>query len=90
MDACTRDEGTNAATFEELYHEMGSDLYWVRFFARPCCPAPNAQDACQMLDHLARDVDSRDDFTSEQKRTLHEVIEERKAWYPTSGLCRKG
>ena len=41
-----------------------------------------------MLDHLAADLDARADFTPEQKQELRRAIEERKEWYPTSGLCR--
>ena len=41
-----------------------------------------------MLDRLANEVDSRTDFAPEQKMALHEAIEARKDWYPTSGLCR--
>lgn len=75
-------------SFDELKEAMASNLYWVRFFARPCCPAPDAEGACKMLDHLKADVEARNDFTAAQKAEIEAVIEERKGWYPTSGLCK--
>ena len=88
MESCEV-KGANGAkgTFEELSAEMRENRYWYRFFARPCCPAPDAENANKMLDHLKADVDASD-FTGEQKDELKALIEERKAWYPTSGLCR--
>ncbi len=88
MDECRIDGQTEGAPFEELVAAMQDDLYWVRFFARPCCPAPDLQGAHGMLDRLKGEVEARDDFTSEQKRQLCDTIEARKAWYATSGLCR--
>lgn len=89
MDQCEIGNTAEGATFQELFDEMQSTLYWVRFFARPCCPAPDAAGATQMLEHLKRDVMARDDFSDEQKQALCDVIDERNAWYPSSGLCRK-
>lgn len=80
-------EGTRA--FEDLRAEMQKDLYWVRFFARPCCPAPDAAGATVMLEHLKRDVEAREDFSAEQKRVLCDIIDERNEWYPTCGLCKR-
>ena len=88
MDECRIDGRTEGSKYEELVEAMESDLYWVRFFARPCCPAPDLQGAIGMLDRLAGEVDARDDFTPDQKRALREIIEGRKEWYPRSGLCR--
>lgn len=88
MDACNTSATLDPSPFEALQKDMASDLYWVRFFARPCCPAPNAQDAAKMLDRLKAEVESREDFTAQEKSALVEIIEERKAWYPTSGLCK--
>lgn len=78
----------DAATFEDLQAEMQTDLYWVRFFARPCCPAPDAAGATAMLERLKADVLARDDFSASEKDALCAVIDERNEWYPTSGLCR--
>ncbi len=89
MDQCEAPQIADAESFEDLMEAMGTDLYWVRFFARPCCPAPDVQGAIKMLDHLERDVDARADLSSSEKDALKEVIEARKDWYPTSGLCRK-
>lgn len=80
-------EGTQA--FEDLRAEMQKDLYWVRFFARPCCPAPDVAGATVMLEHLKRDVEAREDFSAEQKRVLCDIIDERNEWYPTCGLCKR-
>lgn len=88
MDECRIDGHTGGSSFEELIEAMGSDLYWVRFFARPCCPAPDLQGAKAMLDRLAGEVDAREDFSADQKQTLRDAIESRKEWYPHSGLCR--
>ena len=88
MDECRIDGHTEGAQFDELVEAMQDDLYWIRFFARPCCPAPDFEGAIGMLDRLAGEVDARRDFTPEQKRALHEAIESRKEWYPASGLCR--
>ena len=88
MQECKVEGQAIESVYDQLVNEMQSDSYWIRFFVRPCCPAPNLEGACSMLDHLKSDVDARDDFTDEQKATLHEIIESRKEWYPTSGLCR--
>ena len=88
MEECKIDGHTEGAQYEELAEAMGDDLYWVRFFARPCCPAPDLEGAGQMLDRLAGEVDARDDFSPAQKLALRDIIESRKAWYATSGLCR--
>ena len=88
MDTCTIDGQTQGSSFEELVEAMKDDLYWVRFFARPCCPAPDLEGAADMLDRLIGEVETRDDFTPEQKRELSNAIDSRKQWYATSGLCR--
>lgn len=88
MDECRIDGQTAGAGFDELMEAMADDLYWVRFFARPCCPAPDLEGAVGMLDRLAGEVDARDDFTPGQQQALREAIESRKEWYPKSGLCR--
>lgn len=88
MEECKIEDRTNDSDFNELVEAMQSDKYWVRFFARPCCPAPDLEGAAEMLDHLIRDVEAREDFTPEQKDELFSVIEARKQWYATSGLCR--
>lgn len=84
------DKSSGAASeFEKLRDEMQSDLYWVRFFARPCCPAPDAAGATKMLEHLKSDVGAQEGFSEAQKAELRAIIDERNEWYPTSGLCRK-
>lgn len=89
MDACGAGGGLDGTLFEELRDEMQTDLYWVRFFARPCCPAPDAEGATKMLERLKRDVYANEGFTEEQKAQLAGIIDERNEWYPRSGLCRK-
>ena len=88
MDECRIDGQTEGAGFDELIEAWKDDLYWIRFFVRPCCPAPDGEAALGRLERPAGEADARADFTSEQKRELPEVIEARKQWYPTSGLCR--
>ena len=88
MDECRIDGHTEGSEFKELIGAMQDDLYWVSFFARPCCPAPDLQGAESMLDRLAGEEDARQDFSDDQKRALRDVIESRKEWYPRSGLCR--
>ena len=75
-------------SFNEIYDAMQEDRYWIRFFVRPCCPAPRLDVAIERLDKLMTEVDARTDFTDEQKDQIKEIIEARKEWYPTSGLCR--
>ena len=89
MDECRVDGQTEGASFEELYAEMQTDMYWIRFFARPCCPAPKLEDAAKMLDRLKGEVLSHANFSDDEKQQLCDEIESRKAWYETSGLCRQ-
>ena len=88
MNECRIDGNTEGTGFDELVEAMQSDLYWVRFFARPCCPAPDLQSAIGMLDRLAGEVDNRADLAPDEKSALRDIIEARKDWYPKSGLCR--
>ncbi len=88
MEECKIDAHTEGSQFEELLEAMKDDMYWIRFFARPCCPAPDFESAERMLDRLAGEVEAPSDFAAEQKGMLCETIESRKAWYPKSGLCR--
>lgn len=88
MEECRIDGQTKGADFAELKDAMQDDLYWVRFFARPCCPAPDLQGAHSMLDRLKGEVEACADYTTAQKQELCDTIEARKAWYATSGLCR--
>ena len=85
MDECKINGQTQGAGFDELVKAMEDDLYWVRFFARPCCPAPDLEGAADMLDRLKGEVEARADFTPEQKQALCETIESRKEWYPRRG-----
>lgn len=75
-------------SFGSIREEMLSDLYWVRFFVRPCCPAPDAQGAMKLLDRLSAEVESRDDFSPAEIEELISIIDQRRAWYPTSGMCK--
>lgn len=88
MEECKIGGNTAGSEFDELVEAMKSDLYWVRFFARPCCPAPDLVGAANMLDRLIGEVNERDDFSPDQKDELAAMIESRKEWYPKSGLCR--
>ena len=75
--------------FEALYAEMQKNAYWIRFFVRPCCPAPSLEGAHERLDKLKDEVHAHAGFSDEQKAQLAALIEARKDWYATSGLCRK-
>lgn len=89
METCdTQPALRQGDTFESIRKEMLSDLYWVRFFARPCCPAPDAQGAMKMLDRLSAEVESRDDFSPSEVEELIAIIDRRREWYPTSGICK--
>jgi len=88
MDECRIEDHTAGSHYDELVAAMQDRLYWVRFFARPCCPAPDLEGAKAMLDKLIAEVEARDDFTADQKRELAAIIESRKDWYAESGLCR--
>ena len=77
------------SNFDELRKEMEKDIYWVRFFCRPCCPAPGVSGANKMLDRLRDEALESNEYTQTQKDELVSIIEERRAWYPHSGLCRK-
>ena len=89
MEACdTQPALRQGDTFESIRKEMLSDLYWVRFFARPCCPAPDAQGAMKMLDRLSAEVESSDDFSPSEVEELIAIIDRRREWYPTSGICK--
>lgn len=88
MEECKIDDRASKQEFDELVEGMKDDLYWVRFFARPCCPAPDLEGAKEMLDRLIGEVEAREDFTAEQKGELSSIIASRKEWYATSGLCR--
>ena len=77
------------SNFDELRKGMKKDIYWVRFFCRPCCPAPGVSGANKMLDRLRDEALESNEYTQTQKDELVSIIEERRAWYPHSGLCRK-
>ena len=77
------------SNFDELRAEMEKNIYWVRFFCRPCCPSPGVAGANKMLDRLRDEALESSEYTQSQKDELVEIIEQRRAWYPHSGLCRK-
>lgn len=89
MDACKVESMPQGGTFRELFDDMQTDAYWIRFFVRPCCPAPSLDGAVEMLDKLRGEVLAEERFAEDEKRQLTELIEARKEWYPTSGLCKK-
>lgn len=87
--ACEITATSISSEFQTLYDEMQLDKYWIRFFVRPCCPAPSLEGAREMLDKLKGEVFAHESFTDEQKQQLAAIIESRKEWYGKSGLCRK-
>lgn len=88
MDSCKVDTRRNASSFQELYDEMQKDTYWIRLFCRPCCPAPDVEGAIKTLDKLGNEIKANSTFSDEEKDRLLQLVEERKEWYPHSGLCR--
>ncbi|MGN0073266.1 MAG: hypothetical protein ACI36W_05665 [Coriobacteriales bacterium] len=73
----------------ELKEAFGTQQYWLRFFVRPCCPAPGMDAARERIDHLKLDIDAREDMTSEQREELKATADEWLEWYSTLGV-RKG
>ena len=49
VDACEISPTQGASSFRELYDDMQKDTYWIRFFCRPCCPAPKLDGAIEIL-----------------------------------------
>lgn len=88
MDECSIVNPHVDSSFDEVYEGMRGDAYWIRFFVRPCCPAPSIESAMNMLDRLTGEVRERDDFSDEQKQQLCALVDERRSWYPKSGLVR--
>ena len=88
MDSCEINTRSNASSFQDLYDEMQKDTYWIRLFCRPCCPAPDVEGAIKTLDKLGDEVRANPSFSDEERDRLLELVEERKEWYPHSGLCR--
>ena len=68
VDACEISPTQGASSFRELYDDMQKDTYWIRFFCRPCCPAPKLDGAIEMLDKLADEVRASGDFDDEEKQ----------------------
>lgn len=66
VDACEISPTQGASSFRELYDDMQKDTYWIRFFCRPCCPAPKLDGAIEMLDKLADEVRASADFDDEE------------------------
>ena len=89
MDSCEIPASDVDETFEEVLAGMQDNKYWIRFFVRPCCPAPDLEGAINMLDKRKAEIAARDDFSVDEKQQLFDIIEERKGWYPSSGLCKK-
>lgn len=69
------------ASFEDLVASFNTQSYWVRFFMRPCCPAPGESTARSLVARLKADVDARGDFAEDEKATLKAMIDERLSWY---------
>ncbi len=87
-NACSTETNLDS-NFEQLKKEMKTDIYWIRFFCRPCCPAPDFDGAVKMLDRLSAEVQACESYTDGEKAELTQFIEDRKEWYPHSGLCRR-
>lgn len=88
MNSCKVERGNGQVSFEKMREDMQKDTYWIRLFCRPCCPAPDLEGAIATLDKLKDEVNANATLTDSEKSQIIELIEARKEWYPTSGLCR--
>lgn len=88
MGSCKINSAPEKVSFETMYEDMQKDTYWIRLFCRPCCPAPDLEGAIQTLEKLADEVNANTVLNDDEKEQIIELIEARKEWYPTSGLCR--
>lgn len=77
-------------SYEAVKAGMQTQNYWVRFFMRPCCPAPDEQTARHQIGHLKEDLDSRTDMTEEQREELKSIADERLEWYLTLPVRHAG
>ena len=89
MEQCQIETGHSEGSFEELKEAMAAQKYWLRFFIRPCCPAPGMHAAAQRIEHLKSDIDAREDMTPQQRDELKAICDERLQWYGTLAV-RKG
>ena len=84
-ESCTtcgpQDSQDQSVSFEDAMAAYADQKYWVSFFIRPCCPAPNGETAKKQLDKQRDMVRAREDFTEEQKTQLLACIDEGEAWY---------
>ncbi|MGN0073384.1 MAG: hypothetical protein ACI36W_06305 [Coriobacteriales bacterium] len=71
------------SSFEELKAAMLTQQYWLRFFVRPCCPAPGMSEARKRIEHLKSDIDARGDMTPQQRAELKGLADEHLEWYST-------
>lgn len=86
---CEIDTNQTEGTFEELKEAMSTQQYWLRFFIRPCCPAPGMNAARERVEHLKNDIDAHEGMTPAQREELKAIADERLVWY--GGLSvRKG
>ncbi|MCQ2751790.1 MAG: hypothetical protein MJ189_01640 [Coriobacteriales bacterium] len=74
------------ATFNELKEAMQKPIYWVKFFMRPCCPAPGMHQANYMIDKLKSEVDARGDFNIQEQTELKQLIDGGLEWYKKTGV----
>ncbi|WP_172136160.1 hypothetical protein [Adlercreutzia sp. ZJ473] len=68
-------------SYEDLKEAMQAQTHWVRFFMRPCCPAPGEGTARSLAERLKSEIDARADFAEEQRADLKGIVDERLAWY---------
>lgn len=87
VDACEISPTQGASSFRELYDDMQKDTYWIRFFCRPCCPAPKLDGAIEMLDKLADEVRASADFDDEEKQQLVGLIEPASSGIPNRAFA---
>ena len=89
MQQCEIETSHSEGSFEELKEAMAAQKYWLRFFIRPCCPAPGMHAAAERIEHLKSDIDAREDMTPQQRDELKAICDERLQWYGTLAV-RKG
>lgn len=80
--------GVVSGTFDEVLEMLQDQKYWVRFFANPCCPACDAENADRHIQDFCRQVDELAELDEGQKAALRAIAEERGGWYKSLPICK--
>lgn len=80
--------GMIAGSFEEIKGFLHDQKYWVRFFAKPCCPSCDEESADRHIRDFSKQIRDCEELSQSQKNELLEIAEQRCAWYKTLPICR--